>query len=99
LSCPKIYDYTDASTKIRYFKGGYTPKLYDGHFLKLHQEESEDKFENSVIAGDEHLDNGTKNFRKFRLMFLTKQHLKEDQWQFLTTKAFFVSLILFIIKV
>jgi hypothetical protein len=29
---------TDASTRIRYFNGGYTPKLYDEHFLKLDQE-------------------------------------------------------------
>jgi hypothetical protein len=59
---------TDASTRIRYFRVGYTPKLYDGHFLKLYQEELGDKFENPIIAGNQHFDYGAKNFRKIQFI-------------------------------
>jgi hypothetical protein len=36
-NCPaqRYMTITDASTRIRYFRGRYTPKLYDGHFLVI----------------------------------------------------------------
>jgi hypothetical protein len=40
-----------------------------------------------------------RTLEKFKLLFLTKQYLKEDQRQVLKTKVFFVSHILSIIKV
>jgi hypothetical protein len=40
---------------VRYLKGGYTPKLFDGHFLKL-QQDLEEKFKDAVIGADQHFE-------------------------------------------
>jgi hypothetical protein len=40
--------------------GGYTPKLYDGHFVEVKKEEFDEAFEGSAMVGDCHFKYGAK---------------------------------------
>jgi hypothetical protein len=40
--------------------GGYTPKLYDGHFVEDHRDEFEKEFTGAAMLGDQHFTYGAK---------------------------------------
>ncbi len=44
--------------KVVKVQGGYVPKLYDGHFVKDHQQEFNQQFKGAVIIGDQHFEYG-----------------------------------------
>jgi len=52
----------DANGMIRFVSPGYTPKLYDGHFLELYKPYFEEKFTNSCMIGDMHFEKGKEIF-------------------------------------
>ncbi len=76
----------DAKTRVRYLKGGYTPKLFDGHFLKLQQEDLEEKFKDAVIGADQHFEYGAKNFRKIEFIVPVKAPSKKKSKKNKTTE-------------
>lgn len=48
---------TDGKRRIRYFSTGYTPKLYDSHWAKLHHEMLNRDFKDGVFIADTHFQN------------------------------------------
>ncbi len=76
----------DAKTRVRYLKGGYTPKLFDGHFLKLEKEDLEEKFKNAVIGADQHFEYGAKNFRNIEFIIPVKAPSKNKSKKNETTE-------------
>jgi len=56
----------DAATRVRYIKGGYTPKLYDGDFLKMNMRELEENFNGAKIGADQAFQYGANHFRNIR---------------------------------
>jgi hypothetical protein len=64
---------------VRYLKGGYTPKLFDGDFLKLQQEDLEEKFKDAVIGANRHFEYGAKNFRKIEFIVPVKAPSKKSK--------------------
>jgi hypothetical protein len=57
---------SDAIGLVRKVYGGYSPKTYDGDFLKIVRRSFEKKFENAVFVGDNHFLWGVKNFKKIK---------------------------------
>jgi len=52
----------DGKTRVRGLWGGYTPKLYDSRFLKLHEDEFNQKFYGATFIADSHYQEGKKIF-------------------------------------
>ncbi len=48
------WSFFDLSGGMKAMWGGYTPKLYDGHFIEAHKQTIEEKFQGGVIFGDTH---------------------------------------------
>jgi hypothetical protein len=48
--------------KIRKIWGGYSPKLYDGHWLELNREWVEQNLRGAAVLADCHFEWGRKNF-------------------------------------
>jgi len=55
-----VKEIIDAKTRFRYIKGGYSPKVYDGHFLKLMKEDLLSKFIGGVVLADNAFEYGKK---------------------------------------
>lgn len=54
----------DGKSRFRYVNGGYAPKVYDGHFLKIQKDVLLEKFQGAVIIADNHFGNGKRIFKK-----------------------------------
>ena len=48
----------DGNGQIRFITPGYTPKLYDGHWLEANKYFIEEKFKGGTIIGDTHFEKG-----------------------------------------
>ena len=59
----------DARGHIRKIWGGYSPKVYDGHFLEIHREWIEANLAGGVVVGDCHFSAGRNMFKN--VSFLT----------------------------
>jgi DDE superfamily endonuclease len=59
----------DGKGKVVKLWGGYTPKLYDGHFVEDHREEIDEKLEGATIFGDQHFTYGARFVK--RVQFFT----------------------------
>jgi hypothetical protein len=55
----------DARRRVRKIWGGYSPKIYDGHFLELKQEWFRANVPNDILVGDNHFTWGRNNPDKF----------------------------------
>ena len=53
----------DGKGEIRFLSPGYTPKLYDGHWLEMNRRLLEEKFAGSTIIGDTHFEKGEHLFK------------------------------------
>lgn len=59
---------TDANMKIRRFWGPYSPKLYDGDFLKLNKQWLEENMVGAVVISDGHFVIGRKLFENLNFV-------------------------------
>jgi len=55
----------DARRRVRQIWGGYSPKIYDGHFLELKQDWFVANVGDDIIVGDNHFSWGRDNQDKF----------------------------------
>ena len=53
---------TDGKRRIRQLWGGYSPKVFDGHFLQDNKYWFETQLQGSVVVADQHFEYGKKNF-------------------------------------
>jgi hypothetical protein len=72
----------DAKNRVRNLKGGYTSRIFDGHFLKLQQDNLGKKFKDAAIVAYQNFDYEAKNFRKIEFVpvkALSKKKSKENK--------------------
>lgn len=67
---------SNGKTKVVKLWGGYTPKLYDEHFVEDHRDEIDEKFAGATFIGDSHFAYGARYLEKVR--FVTPQGDKRD---------------------
>jgi len=53
---------TDLNTRIRVLDGWYSPKLYDGHWLRVKADELRSSLDGTVVLADSHFKWGLDNF-------------------------------------
>jgi hypothetical protein len=58
----------DGNRKVVKLWGGYTPKLYDGHFVEDHRDEFEEKFSGATLLGDQHFSYGAKFLEEVKIV-------------------------------
>lgn len=56
----------DGHRRIRWFEGGYTPKLYDGAFLETQKHFLSDHLAGAIIVADMHFELGNKIFDQIK---------------------------------
>jgi hypothetical protein len=59
---------SDAQGRIRRAYGGYSPKLYDSHWLEFKKRTLERKLEGATVIADQHFHSGSTMFRKFKIL-------------------------------
>lgn len=84
LGCPgqRYMTIVDGRTRFRYVEGGYSPKLFDGHFLKLKKNELKKNFKDGVVLADSHFSMGRSLFKKIKFhtnIAATKKNKKRDR--------------------
>lgn len=62
----------DGRERIRKMWEGYSPKVYDGHFLELAKKWFERRLEGAGEVANQHIEWGKKNFKKMK--FYTTHH-------------------------
>lgn len=67
----------DGRGRVRALWGGYTPKLYDGHFVELNKRELDQKFKGANILGDDHFTYGVSKLKEATLL-TARSGRKED---------------------
>ncbi len=58
----------DARGRIQKLWGGYSPKVFDGDFLKIQQEWLDKKLKGAVVLADQHFEWGKKQLKKVRFI-------------------------------
>jgi len=67
----------DAKGRIRKLWGGYSPKLYDGHFLEVNREWVESSLDGAGVVGDTHFSWGKDNLTNVRFFVPFKKPKKQ----------------------
>ena len=62
----------------RYISGGYSPKLYDSHWVIARQDWLEAKFKHATIYGDTHFRSAAKYFKNVTLVAPKQKPPKRD---------------------
>ena len=57
---------TDGKRRVRKIWGGYSPKIFDGHFLEMNKDWLEQNLGGSTIITDNHFSWGRKNLKKVK---------------------------------
>ena len=76
----------DVKGRIKKKWGGYSPKIYDGHWLKVNKEWLEEKLNGATVVADNHFLWGKKNLKnvKFHCNIREKQCCREEEVEFIT---------------
>jgi len=71
---------TNAKGQVNCLFGPYSPKIYDGDFLLMHQDFFESQLSNFVLIGDNHYKYGRENFSnvKIHAPYTNKRKRSED---------------------
>jgi len=71
----------DGKGKIRKLWGGYSPKIYDGHWLQAQKEWLEEKLAGAVVVADNHFLWGKKHLKKvkFHCNHSERCHCREEE--------------------
>lgn len=62
----------DGKGKVKKMWGGYSPKVYDGHFLELYRNWMEKRLKGAGVIADQHFEWGAKNLKEVK--FFTAYH-------------------------
>lgn len=68
---------TDASRRIRLISSGYSPKIYDGHWLQARRDDIEWFFKHGVFVADNHFEAG-KDFDDVKFYVTTRTSRKKE---------------------
>ena len=52
----------DGKSKVRFLSNGYSPKVYDGHWLEINKHIIEEKLLGSTIIADKYFEKGANQF-------------------------------------
>lgn len=52
----------DGNTRIRWMRGGYSPKIYDGNFLMFFKQDIEEQWKGGFVICDQHFTMGERHF-------------------------------------
>ena len=58
----------DGKRKVRKLWGGYSPKIYDGHFLEMHKDWLNENLKGSTVVTDNHFSWGRKNLKNVKFL-------------------------------
>ncbi len=71
---------TDVNTRIRVLDGGYSPKLYYGHWLGVKRDEFRCDLDGAVVLVDSHFKRGLNNIRNIEFLCpVSSRQRKKDQ--------------------